>query len=58
MTEEVEAYNRLLISNERILATLKKRFKGNTAEDVKKLLARDIEEMEAKIKRIKAKIDG
>jgi len=58
MTEEVEAYKRLLISNEHKLTILKERFKGNTAEDVKKLLARDIEEMEAKIKRLKGNING
>ena len=58
MTDPIEAYSRLLIIHERMLADLKKRFKGNTAEDVKKLLARDIEEIEIKIKRIKALING
>ena len=58
MTEEAEGYKRLLVSNEHKLTILKDRFKGNTADDVRKLLARDIEEMEAKIKRLKENING
>lgn len=45
--------NSLLNYNLRLLADLKKRFAGNTAEDMKVLLKRDIVEQEQKIERIK-----
>ena len=47
---------KILVVYEGMLAELKKRLKGNTADDMKKLLQRDIDEMDAKIKRLKAKL--
>mgnify|MGYP000966014115 CR=1 FL=1 len=48
---------KVLVVYESMLAELKKRLKGNTADDMKKLLQRDIDEMDAKIKRLKAKLN-
>lgn len=58
MTEVTDPVQRLINSNERLLNELKKRFKGNTAEDVKKILQHEIDEMQDKIKRLKAKLNG
>ena len=58
MTEVTDPVQRLINSNERLLIELKKRFKGNTTEDVKKILQREIDEMSDKIKRLKAKLNG
>jgi hypothetical protein len=56
MTEVTDPVQRLIDSNERLLIELKKRYKGNTAEDVKKILQHEIDEMTDKIKRLKAKL--
>lgn len=58
MTEVTDPVQRLINVNERLLIELKKRYKGNTAEDVKKILQREIDEMQDKIKRLKAKLNG
>lgn len=58
MNEVTDSVQRLINVNERLLNELKKRYKGNTAEDVKKILQREIDEMSDKIKRLKAKLNG
>jgi len=58
MSEVINPVQRLIDSNERLLIELKKRYKGNTAEDVKKILQHEIDEMQDKIKRLKAKLNG
>ena len=58
MNEVTDPVQRLINVNERLLNELKKRYKGNTAEDVKKILQREIDEMSDKIKRLKAKLNG
>lgn len=58
VNEVTDSVQRLINVNERLLNELKKRYKGNTAEDVKKILQREIDEMSDKIKRLKAKLNG
>lgn len=57
MNDVTDPVQRLINVNERLLIELKKRYKGNTAEDVKKILQREIDEMSDKIKRLKAKLN-
>ena len=48
--------NALVKFNEKVLANLKRRLNGCTAEDMKVLIKRDVKELEEKIERIKLNI--